>query len=205
MMENTMLSAAERLKALREQKTALESQLKDVNEEIEKADYQLACAMAESETPKYWIVVDFYDREDLTVYTEATTLGMILGNRGITLADGEVPSVDLWNDWLAADMTITVDKYSYAAEDIRQIVRIQMGILQKMLEREGVELSWTPSFEDYMTENGYDPDYGARPVKRLIQRELVNQLATAILDGTVRKDSAIVADAADGKVLLRNA
>ena len=77
---------------------------------------------AESETPKYWIVVDFYDREDLTVYTEATTLGMILGNRGITLADGEVPSVDLWNDWLAADMTITVDKYSYAAEDIRQIV-----------------------------------------------------------------------------------
>ena len=60
-------------------------------------------------------------------------------------------------------------------------------------------------FEDYMTEHGYDPDYGARPVKRLIQRELVNQLATAILDGTVRKDSAITADAADGKVLLRNA
>ena len=53
MMENTMLSAAERLKALREQKTALESQLKDVNEEIEKVDYQLACAMAESETPNF--------------------------------------------------------------------------------------------------------------------------------------------------------
>ena len=101
------------------------------------------------------------------------------------------------------DEIITFDQLS--KEDIRQIVRIQMGILQKMLEREGVELSWTPSFEDYMTENGYDPDYGARPVKRLIQRELVNQLATAILDGTVRKDSAIVADAADGKVLLRNA
>ena len=101
------------------------------------------------------------------------------------------------------DEIITFDQLS--KEDIRQIVRIQMGILQKMLEREGVELSWTPSFEDYMTENGYDPDYGARPVKRLIQRELVNQLATAILDGTVRKDSAIVADAADDKVLLRNA
>ena len=81
---------------------------------------------------------------------------------------------------------------------------IQMAALQKTLAAEGVSLSFTPAFEDWMTENGYDPDYGARPVKRLIQRELVNQLATAILDGSVRKDSAITADAVDGKVLLRN-
>ena len=101
------------------------------------------------------------------------------------------------------DEIITFDQLS--RDDIRQIVRIQMGILQGMLEKEGVSLTWTPAFEDYMTEHGYDPDYGARPVKRLIQRELVNQLATEILSGSVRKDSAIVADAADGKVLLRNA
>ena len=84
--------------------------------------YQEPAPAPEPEVPKYWIVVDFYDREDLTVYTEATTLGMILGNRGITLADDEVPSVDLWNDWLASDMTITVDKYFYTTEDIRQTV-----------------------------------------------------------------------------------
>ncbi len=100
------------------------------------------------------------------------------------------------------DEIITFDQLT--RDDIREIVRIQMGILQKMLEKEGVELSWTPAFEDYMTENGYDPDYGARPVKRLIQRELVNQLATEILSGHIRKDSAITADASDGKVLLRN-
>ena len=74
------------------------------------------------ELPKYWIVVDFYDREDLTVHTEATTLGTILANNGITLAEGERASVDLWNDWLAEDQTITVDKYVYTTEDIPQTV-----------------------------------------------------------------------------------
>ena len=100
------------------------------------------------------------------------------------------------------DEIITFDALS--KDNIREIVRIQMGILQKMLDSEGVSLTWTPAFEDYMTEHGYDPDYGARPVKRLIQRELVNQLASEILAGTVRRDSAIIADAADGKVILKN-
>ena len=71
---------------------------------------------------KYWIVVDFFDRDDLTVYTEATTLGMLLYENGITLSDDEVPSVDLWDDWLAEDMTVTVDRYFTAYEDVLQIV-----------------------------------------------------------------------------------
>ena len=93
---------------------------------------------------------------------------------------------------------------SLSKENIGEIVRIQMEILKKNLLDEGVELDFTKDFEDYMVENGYDPDYGARPVKRLLQRELVNQLATAILDGSVRKASIIQADAKDGKVILRN-
>ena len=93
---------------------------------------------------------------------------------------------------------------SLSKENIGEIVRIQMEILKKTLLDEGVELDFTKAFEDYMVENGYDPDYGARPVKRLLQRELVNQLATAILDGSVRKASIIQADAKDGKVILRN-
>lgn len=93
---------------------------------------------------------------------------------------------------------------SLSKENIGEIVRIQMEILKKNLLDEGVELNFTKDFEDYMVENGYDPDYGARPVKRLLQRELVNQLATAILDGSVRKSSIIQADAKDGKVILRN-
>jgi len=90
-------------------------------------------------------------------------------------------------------------------DNIREIVRIQMGILQKKLEDEGVELTYTRAFEDSMVENGYDPVYGARPVKRLIQRELVNKLAKAILEGTVHKSSAIEVDCdSGGAVILRN-
>ena len=78
-------------------------------------------AEEEPANPKYWITVDFYDRDDLTVYTEGTTLGLILLENGIELAEGEVPSVDLWDDWLAEDMTVSVDKYAYRSEDVHRI------------------------------------------------------------------------------------
>ena len=84
---------------------------------------------------------------------------------------------------------------SLSREDIRQIVRIQMSLLQRKLEDDNVALEYTPAFEDYVVENGYDPDFGARPVKRLIQRELVNRLAKEILEGHIHKDSAIVVSA----------
>ena len=89
--------------------------------------------------------------------------------------------------------------------DIRDILHIQMDELTKRLAEDNVTLTFTPAFEDYMVEHGYDPAYGARPVKRLLQRDLVNQLAKAILDGTVRKDSSIRVDVANGEVLLGNA
>ena len=89
-------------------------------------------------------------------------------------------------------------------DDIRQIVRIQMEILRKKLDGENVALSFTKAFEDDMVENGYDPVYGARPVKRLIQRELVNKLAREILEGKIHKDSAIEVDCVDGQTVLRN-
>ena len=89
-------------------------------------------------------------------------------------------------------------------DDIRQIVRIQMEILRQKLESENVVLTYTPAFEDAMVKDGYDPVFGARPVKRLIQRELVNQLAREILEGKIHKDSAIEVDCVDGQTVLRN-
>ena len=89
-------------------------------------------------------------------------------------------------------------------DDIRQIVRIQMDILRSKLEADGVTLTYTTAFEDDMVEGGYDPEYGARPVKRFIQRELVNKLAVEILEGRVRKDSVIEVDCEDGATVLRN-
>ena len=89
--------------------------------------------------------------------------------------------------------------------DIRDILHIQMKQLQDKLSEEGVTVSFTNAFEDYMVTGGYDPAYGARPIKRLMQRELVNQLAKEILAGTVHKDSTIEVDAVGGQIVLRNA
>ena len=100
------------------------------------------------------------------------------------------------------DEIVTFDALS--KEDIRKIVRIQMDILRRKLEEDNVTLNFTKAFEDDMVENGYDPEYGARPVKRLIQRELVNQLAREILEGRIHKDSAIEVDCEDGRTILRN-
>ena len=100
------------------------------------------------------------------------------------------------------DEIVTFDPLT--KDDIRQIVRIQMDILKKKLEDENVELTYTKAFEDDMVENGYDPEFGARPVKRLIQRELVNQLAKEILEGRIHKDSTIVVDCENGQTVLRN-
>lgn len=88
--------------------------------------------------------------------------------------------------------------------DIRDILHMQMKDLQNKLSADGVEIEFTQAFEDYMTEKGYDPAFGARPVKRVMQRELVNLLAKAILDGTVHKDSVIEADVAGNEIVLHN-
>ena len=88
--------------------------------------------------------------------------------------------------------------------DIRDILHIQMDILKKRLEEDNIDISFTKRFEDYMTEKGYEPAYGARPVKRVMQRELINQLAKSILEGKINKDSSIEVDAVGEEVVFRN-
>ena len=84
--------------------------------------------------------------------------------------------------------------------DIRDILRMQMRDLQEKLSENGVTLEFTTEFEDYMSTKGYEPAYGARPIKRLMQKELVNLLAKSILDGHVRRDSAITVTIQDGQI-----
>ena len=88
--------------------------------------------------------------------------------------------------------------------DIRDILRMQMADLQSKLSENGVTISFTKEFEDYMSTKGYEPAYGARPIKRLMQKELVNILAKSILDGSVKRDSAITVDLRDGNIVLDN-
>ncbi|MGM9763054.1 MAG: AAA family ATPase, partial [Candidatus Cryptobacteroides sp.] len=86
--------------------------------------------------------------------------------------------------------------------DIRDILRMQMADLQKKLADNGVSIGFSKEFEDYMSEKGYEPAYGARPIKRLMQKELINILAKSILDGKVRRDSEILVTVKDGQIVV---
>ena len=86
--------------------------------------------------------------------------------------------------------------------DIREILKMQIRELQDKLAENGVMIDFTKEFEDYMCTKGYEPAYGARPIKRLMQKELVNMLAKAILDGRVSRDSTIHIDIHEGQLVL---
>ena len=84
--------------------------------------------------------------------------------------------------------------------DIRDILKMQIRDLQDKLSENGVTITFTQEFEDYMSTKGYEPAYGARPIKRLMQKELVNLLAKAILDGHVKRDLVITVTVQDGQI-----
>jgi len=88
--------------------------------------------------------------------------------------------------------------------NIAQIVGLQLKSVKKMLALQGITLDATPEAIDYLSEKGYDPQFGARPVKRVIQRDVLNQLSKEILSGTITTDSIVLLDAFDGKLVFRN-
>jgi ATP-dependent Clp protease ATP-binding subunit ClpB len=89
-------------------------------------------------------------------------------------------------------------------QEIKGIIRIQLDNLSKMLEKNGVELRFTEYAMDYLAENGYDPQYGARPLKRLIQKAIVNPLSKKILAGDIDHAHPVLVDVFDGIVVFWN-
>ena len=88
--------------------------------------------------------------------------------------------------------------------DIEHIVDIQMGIIRKMLSENGITLNYTPSAKRLIAKLGYDPLFGARPVKRVIQREVVNELSKRILASEVNRDKPILIDAEGERLTYSN-
>ncbi len=88
--------------------------------------------------------------------------------------------------------------------NIAQIVGLQLKSVTKMLAQQGITMDATPQAIDYLSDKGYDPQFGARPVKRVIQREVLNQLSKEILAGKITTDSIILLDAFDGQLVFRN-
>jgi ATP-dependent Clp protease ATP-binding subunit ClpB len=89
-------------------------------------------------------------------------------------------------------------------EDITQIVGLQLKGVTKMLLQQGITMDATDEAIAYLAEKGYDPQYGARPVKRVIQREVMNQLSKEILAGKVTTDSIILLDCFNETLVFRN-
>lgn len=87
-------------------------------------------------------------------------------------------------------------------QDIRGIVDIQFASLRAMLEKQGIDIEATDEALDWLSEIGYDPQFGARPLKRAIQREILNTLSVKILDATIIKDSKIKMDVNDKKEFI---
>lgn len=89
-------------------------------------------------------------------------------------------------------------------DNIKQIVRLQLGGIIKLVARENITLEATNEAIDYLAERGYDPQFGARPVKRVIQKEVMNALSKEILQGKIKAGSLVLIDSFDNGLVFRN-
>ena len=88
--------------------------------------------------------------------------------------------------------------------EIRGIIQIQLDGLRKVVAKNGINLQFSDYAIDYLAENGFDPQFGARPLKRLIQKEIINQLSKKILAGDIDRTVPVLVDVFDGVVVFRN-
>lgn len=89
-------------------------------------------------------------------------------------------------------------------KEIMGIVRIQLNSLRKLVAENGITLQFSDYALEFLSDQGFDPQFGARPLKRLIQKEIVNQLSKRILAGDIDKSKPVLVDVFDGVVVFRN-
>ena len=87
-------------------------------------------------------------------------------------------------------------------KDILGILNLQLNALRKKMEEHGISIEFSQKFIDYMSEKGYDPAYGARPIKRILQRELVNMLAKALIEGSISKERPVLVDVSGDQIVI---
>jgi ATP-dependent Clp protease ATP-binding subunit ClpB len=89
-------------------------------------------------------------------------------------------------------------------KEIKGIIKMQLDSLKQLVATNGINLQFSDYVLDFLAENGYDPQFGARPLKRLIQKEIVNQLSKRILAADIDKTRPVLVDVFDGMVVFRN-
>ncbi len=140
--------------------------------------------------------VDF--RNTVVIMTSNIASQLILSFKGQDYERMKSEAMEVLRSHFRPEFLNRVDEivmfHPLAKEQLRQIVDIQLGSLRKRLEERKIELELTDKSRDYLAEHGYDPSYGARPLKRLIQRELETALARKLIGGEVRDGSKVIVD-----------
>ena len=141
--------------------------------------------------------VDF--RNTVIIMTSNIASQIILGFKGQDYEKMKSQALEVLRQSFRPEFLNRVDEvvvfHPLTRDELRQIVDVQLIRLRQRLEERKIELELTDKARDYLAENGYDPSYGARPLKRLIQRELETSLGRKLLSGEIRDNSKVIVNA----------
>ncbi len=129
-------------------------------------------------------------------------------NKDHVIADTKAKVMDMLKKTIRPEFLNRIDEtimfLPLTKKEIAQVVTLQMNSVKKMLEPQGFRLSVTPAAISYLADMGYDPEFGARPVKRAIQRYVLNDLSKKILSEEVSREKPIVIDADSNGLIFKN-
>ncbi len=141
-------------------------------------------------------------------YIQAQFAGMTPDNRDHIIADTKTKVMDMLKKTIRPEFLNRIDEtimfLPLTKPEIAQVVTLQMNAVKKMLEPQGFTLNVSPAAISLLADEGFDPEFGARPVKRAIQRMVLNDLSKKILSDEVSREKPITIDAADNKLVFRN-
>ena len=141
-------------------------------------------------------------------YIQAQFAGMTPDNRDHIIADTKTKVMDMLKKTIRPEFLNRIDEtimfLPLTKPEIAQVVTLQMNAVKKMLEPQGFTLNVSPAAISLLADKGFDPEFGARPVKRAIQRMVLNDLSKKILSDEVSREKPITIDAADNKLVFRN-
>ena len=141
-------------------------------------------------------------------YIQAQFAGMTPDNRDHVITDTKTKVMDMLKKTIRPEFLNRIDEtimfLPLTKPEIAQVVTLQMNAVKKMLEPQGFTLNVSPAAISLLADEGFDPEFGARPVKRAIQRMVLNDLSKKILSDEVSREKPITIDAADNKLVFRN-
>jgi ATP-dependent Clp protease ATP-binding subunit ClpB len=127
-------------------------------------------------------------------------------NKDVVYEEIRMQVMDMLRQQLPPEFFNRIDEmivfHALSREEIQKIVRLQFNILAKTIKSQGVQLELSDEALEYLARHGYQPEFGARPIKRLMQKEIINELARAIIEGSVSRQETILVDFKGGKLVF---